>query len=312
MKTCFLFPGQGAQYPGMGKDLWEASPKVKELFEIASETSKMDMQRLLFEGSDAELRETDKTQVAVTLVSLAAGAILKEKGIEADGCAGFSLGEYAALCEAGIIAVRDIFPLVKARGEFMERASRALDTGKGKAGMTAVVGCTWEQGSELMTKLGRQDVFLSNHTSPSQIVIGGTAEGLANAEDAFDAAGFRRLVPLKVSGPFHTPLIKPAQDDLRGLLDGYTFSDPVKAVYANVTGERITSGDQAKQLCVEQVVSTVRWVKEEETILGDGYERFLETGPGTVLRGLWKGFTTRIACMSAGKLEDIEKILEGN
>jgi [acyl-carrier-protein] S-malonyltransferase len=310
MKTCFLFPGQGAQYPGMGKDLWNESATVKEMFEVASETASMNVKRLLFEGSDEELRETDKTQVAVTLVSLSAAAVLKEKGLASDGCAGFSLGEYAALCEAGVIALGDIFPLVKARGEFMERASRALDTDKGKAGMTAVVGCTFEQGTEILAKLGRDDVFLSNHTSPSQIVIGGTAAGLANAEDAFDAAGFRRLVPLKVSGPFHTPLITKAQDELKELLGQYAFHDPVKPVYANVTGECVTTGTRARELCVSQVISPVRWVAEEENILKDGFDRLLETGPGTVLKGLWKGFNTQLVCRSAGKLEDILKLLE--
>jgi [acyl-carrier-protein] S-malonyltransferase len=311
MKTCFLFPGQGAQYPGMGKDLWEESPKVKELFDIASDTAKLDVKKLLFEGSEDELRVTDKTQVAVTLVNLSVSAVLREKGLVADGCAGFSLGEYSALCEAGIIALEDIFPLVKARGEFMERASRALDTPTGKAGMTAVVGCEYAKAVEILSGLKRDDVFLSNHTSPTQVVLGGTAQGLANAEDAFDAAGFRRLVPLKVSGPFHTPLIKQAQDDLRGLLDQYTFRDPVKAVYANATGERITSGARAKELCVTQVISTVRWVAEEENILKDGFDRFIETGPGTVLKGLWKGFNTQYVCASAGKLEEIKKLLEG-
>jgi [acyl-carrier-protein] S-malonyltransferase len=308
MKTCFLFPGQGAQYPGMGKDLWEASPKVKALFDIASETTSIDVKKLLFEGTEAELRESDKTQIAVTLVNLSASAVLAERGITADGCGGFSLGEYSALCEAGVIAVKDIFPIVKTRGEFMEKASRACDGPKGKAGMTAVVGSTWEQATEVLAKLGRSDVFLSNHTSPTQVVMGGTPDGLAHAEDAFDTAGFRRLIPLKVSGPFHTPLIKAAQDELKSFLASFTFSNPAMAVYANVTGERIASGERARELCIAQVVSTVKWVDEEKNILADGYDRFLETGPGTVLKGLWKGFNTRFQTVSAGKLEEIQKI----
>jgi [acyl-carrier-protein] S-malonyltransferase len=311
MKTCFLFPGQGAQYPGMGKDLWEASQKVKELFDVASDTTKIDVKRLLFQGTEEELRETDKTQIAVTLANLSAAAVLKENGIAADGCAGFSLGEYSALCEAGVIGLKDVFPIVKTRGEFMEKASRECDGPKGKAGMTAVVGISWEQAGEIMAKLGRDDVFVSNHTSPVQVVLGGTPQGLAEAEDAFDAAGFRRLVPLKVSGPFHTPLIRRAQDELREYLKPFTFSDPVKPVYANATGERVATGERARELCAAQVVSTVKWVKEEENILKDGFDRFLETGPGAVLKGLWKAFNTKYQCSSAGKLDDIKKLTEG-
>jgi [acyl-carrier-protein] S-malonyltransferase len=310
MKICFLFPGQGAQYPGMGKDLWEESAGVKELFEVASESTKIDVKKLLFSGSEQELKETDKTQIAVTLVNIASSMVLKEKGITADGCAGFSLGEYSALWEAGVLALRDIFPIVKARGELMERASRSLDGEQGKAGMTAIVGVSYEQALEILKKLGRDDVFLSNHTSPVQVVLGGTAKGLAYAEDAFDAAGFRRIIPLKVSGPFHTPLIKKAQDELRNLLQHYTYSDPVKPVYSNVTGQRIKSGSEARDLSVAQVVSPVKWVTEEENILKDGFGRFLEAGPGAVLKGLWKAFTSEYPCATAGKLEEIKKLME--
>jgi [acyl-carrier-protein] S-malonyltransferase len=292
----------------MGKDLWEHSQNVKELFTIASESTKIDVKKLLFEGTEQELRETDKTQVAVTLVNLAASMVLGEKGIKADGCAGFSLGEYSALCEAGILELKDLFPLVRARGEFMEKTSRSLDSATGKAGMTAIIGCRYEQALEILKNLGRSDVFLSNHTSPVQVVLGGTAEGLANAEDAFDAAGFRKIIPLKVSGPFHTPLLKPVQEQLSGLLQSCAFHDPQKPVYSNVTGTAIMSGNEARELCVAQVVSPVKWVLEEENIKKDGYDRFFETGPGSVLKGLWKAFTSDCICETAGKLEDLNKI----
>lgn len=310
MKNCFLFPGQGAQYPGMGKDLWESSGKVKELFDTASEVVKMNLKDLLFKGSEEELKATDKTQVTVTLVNLAAGIALKERGIEASGCAGFSLGEYSALHEAGVIGLEELFSIVKSRGELMEKASRNLDAragaGGGRAGMAAVLGLPYEEAVEVLEKLAGEDVYLANHSSPIQIVLSGSSEGLKKARALFEEAGALRYVPLKVSGPFHSPLLEEARIGLKDLLSGFTFKDPARPVYANTSGEAIQSGEEARELCIRQVVSTVLWVKEEESILADDYDRFLEVGPGSVLSGLWKSFTKKIRCRPAGKLENIE------
>ncbi len=313
MKTCFLFPGQGAQYPGMAKDLWEASEKVRDLFRLASDATSMDLERLLFEGSEEELKATDNTQVAVTLASVAASLVCKEKGIEPEGFAGFSLGEYSALYEAGIIALEDLFPIVKVRGELMEKAARALDTpgSDGKAGMAAVLGLGFAEATDILNALEGQGVFLANYSSPTQIVLAGTAEGLDEAEKLFKESGARRFVVLRVSAPFHSPLLEEARKGLEEVLAGYTFNDPVKAVYANVTGKRITSGEEARSLCVRQAVSTVRWVDEEQSMVDDGFDRFFEVGPGSVLSGLWKAFSKEHPCLPAGKLEDIEKIVEG-
>ena len=313
MKTCFLFPGQGAQYPGMAKDLWESSPKVKDLFTLASEATSMDLERLLFEGSEEELKATDNTQVAVTLASVAASLVCKEKGIDPEGFAGFSLGEYSALYEAGVLALEDLFPIVKIRGQLMEKAARALDRpgSDGRAGMAAVLGLDFTKAKEVLETLEGKQVFLANYSSPSQIVLGGTAEGLAEAEAVFKEGGARRYVVLRVSAPFHTPLLEEARKGLEEVLAGYTFKDPVKAVYANVTGKRIVSGEEARLLCVRQAVSTVRWVDEEQSLLDDGFTRFFEVGPGSVLGGLWKAFSRDYPCLPAGKLEDIEKIIEG-
>lgn len=322
MKTCFLFPGQGAQYQGMARDLWESSARVKELFEQASEATSMDLKNLLFEGSEEELKATDKTQVAVTLASQAARYILKERGIESDGCGGFSLGEYSALFDAGVIELADLFKIVKARGELMERASRNLDEQKsapegeagegsfgGKAGMAAVIGLQYDDALAVMKNLEGEDVCLANYSSPIQIVLSGTSSGLEKARPLFEEAGAMRFIPLKVSGPFHSTLLEEARAGLQEVLAGFTFKNPVKPVYANVSGKVIETGEEAKDLCVRQVVSTVLWVEEEQSILDDGYERFLEVGPGSVLSGLWKSFNRKIRCKPAGKLEDIEKIL---
>ncbi|MEW5815922.1 MAG: ACP S-malonyltransferase [Spirochaetota bacterium] len=309
MKTCFLFPGQGAQYPGMGKDLWETSPRVKELFQLASDTTSMDLKKLLFEGSEEELKSTNNTQVAVTLVNTASAMVLKEKGIIPEGVAGFSLGEYSALWEAGVIALKDLFPIVKARGEFMEKNSRKLDTEAGAAGMAAVVGLSIDDARPVLENL-KGSVFMANHSSPIQIVLAGTSDGLKKAEKFFEEAGAMKYVFLKVSGPFHSPLLEEAKKELESFLNQYTFNDPGKPVYANYTGQRVTSGAEAKQNCVQQVVSTVKWVDIEQNILDDGFERFIETGPGSVLAGLWKSFNRKERCKAAGTLADIQKIVE--
>jgi [acyl-carrier-protein] S-malonyltransferase len=307
MKTCFLFPGQGAQYPAMAKDFWEASPKIKLLFEAASEFAAMDLKRLLFEADEEELKETDKTQLAVTLANVVSAAALKEYGTPAQGYAGFSLGEYAALHEGGVIALEDLFPIVKARGEIMERASRETDAADGKAGMAAVIGLSKIEALPLLEEMGSAEVFLANHNSPTQIVLSGTHRGLAEAEEVFKKEGARRIIRLRVSGPFHSPLIKKAADEYAQFLQDYEFYDPVVPVFSNVTAAEVSGGKEAKELCVKQIVSTVRWVDEETTLLSRGYDTFYETGPGSVLRGLWRAFCKEYPCFAAGKLEDIQK-----
>lgn len=312
MKTCFLFPGQGAQYPGMGKDLWEESSSVKELFELASDTTSVNVKNLLFHGSEEELKQTNNTQIAVTLVNLSASAVLKERGIRPQGFAGFSLGEYSALCDAGVIAREDIFPIVKARGEFMEKSSRAMDTPEGKAGMAAVIGLNREEVERVLTeKLSGKDVFLANHSSPIQAVLAGTAKGLREAEKVFDEAGAMKYVILRVSGPFHSPLQETARKELADFLEQFAFQDPNCRVYSNATGKPVESGEKARENCLKQVVSTVQWVAIEQHILDDGFEQYIEAGPGSVLSGLWKSFHRKVRCQPAGTLEAIEKIGTG-
>lgn len=308
MKTCFLFPGQGAQYPGMGKDLWEASDKVKTLFRQASEASGMDLAKLLFEGSEEDLKATDKTQIAVTLVNVAAGLACRERGIEPSGFAGFSLGEYTALYEAGVIRLEDLFPIVKTRGILMEKASRGADTAGGRAGMAAVIGLDYAGAQAALGGLAGEKVYLANYSSPTQVVLSGTAEGLAKAEAAFKAAGAKRFIVLKVSGPFHSPLLEEARLGLAEFLAKIPFADPVHPVYSNVSGKRVASGAEAREFCIRQVVSTVLWVEEEASILADGFQRCLEVGPGSVLAGLWKAFSKDVPCLPAGKQEEIAKL----
>lgn len=306
MKTCFLFPGQGAQYPGMGRDLWDASAGVKELFRSASEVTGIDLEALLFRGSEAELQATNRTQLAVTLVNAAVARVLAERGVAAHGYAGFSVGEYAALAAAGVIADEDLFRIVQARGELMEQASRGADTAGGRAGMAAVIGLAPEAVSAALQEAG-EGVYAANFSSPRQVVLAGTVEGLARAEAACAAAGARRFVRLKVSGPFHSPLIERARERFAEVVANFEFRDPTAPVYANVTGGLVASGAEARRLCVEQIVSGVQWVTEVQSLLAAGYGRFLETGPGSVLTGLLRGFDTGgVECTPVGTMEQVE------
>jgi [acyl-carrier-protein] S-malonyltransferase len=310
MKTCFLFPGQGAQYPGMGRDLWEKSAGVKELFVRASDASGMDTRKLLFESSADELKATDKTQVAITLASLCSSAYLRELGVRIEGCAGFSLGEYAALYESGILGLDDVFPVVKMRGDIMEKTARAMDSSGGAPGMAAVLGLAYEKAASVVEGLASAGVHIANHNSPVQVVVSGTAAGLAKAEESLKAAGAKRLVRLAVSGPFHSPLMRQARVEYDAALAGIRFSDPRLPVYSNVTGQRIMTGAEARALCGEQLVSTVRWVAVEEALRADGFDRFLEAGPGTVLTGLMRALSPSLRCAPAGTAETIAKAAE--
>ncbi len=310
MNTCFLFPGQGAQYPGMARDLWESSLRVKELFQIASDALRMDMKKLLFDSTEEELKATDKTQVAMTLACLCSSRVLRERGIAPDACAGFSLGEYAALCEAGVLSIADVFPIVRIRGELMEKAARGLDAKDGAPGMAAVLGLPAEKTVSTVEALSSEGVYASNYNSPAQVVVSGTARGLALAETELKAAGARRLVRLQVSGPFHSPLMAEARAAFDAALASFDFADPVVAVYSNVTGKKIGSGREARELCGKQLISMVRWVDVQKGLLADGCERFLEAGPGTVLTGLLRALQPEARCSPAGTFVAIGKALE--
>ena len=280
---------------------------MKDLFTKASDASEVDAEKLLFESSEDDLKVTDKTQIAITLANLAASLALKEAGVPVQGCAGFSLGEYAALCEAGVIRLQDVFPIVKTRGLLMEKACRSLDGKAGAPGMAAVLGLAAEKVTAIIEPLSAAGIFIANHNSPSQVVVSGTATGLAIAEKRLKEAGARRFHRLSVSGPFHSPLLVEARKAFDEALASYAFSDPRIPVYSNVTGRAITNGNEARRLCAEQVVSPVRWVAVEQSIFEDGFDTFFEVGPGTVLTGLMKALQPQAVCYPAGTLQGIAK-----
>jgi [acyl-carrier-protein] S-malonyltransferase len=301
MKTLFLFPGQGTQFPGMGKDLYDDDAKVRDLFELASETVKIDLRKLVFEGSEEDLKRTVNTQVSVALIDRAASLAAKKRGISPAGAAGFSLGEWPAYVEAGCISETELFRLLKIRGELMDKAVETLGR---PCGMSAILFISAAEVEKALAESGLSEIYAVNFNSPTQTVISGVESSLAKAEELLKAKGAKKVVRLRVSGPFHSPLLSYARDGLKEALADVAFADPAINLYANVSGKRVQSGAEAKAFAVEQVTGAVRWTDEEAAMVADGYERVLETGPGTVLSGLWKAVNPEPLCKPAGKLDD--------
>ena len=320
MKTAYLFPGQGAQYSGMAVDLLSSgSAAVKSLFDTASEILGRDIIELLQSDSET-LKRTDVSQPAITAANLAAAAFLGEKGFSPCACAGFSLGEYAALVCAGVIGADDCFRLVKTRGDAMQKTADALrekaarNGGTDAApGMAAVVGLAPQQAEELIAKWkdeGLKDLYAANINSPKQLVISGTSAALSEAEIRFKEAGAKRVIRLQVAGPFHSPLMADAANEFAPFLEEVPFRDPVIPVFSNVTGKRIASGEEAKKLALLHITHPVRWVEEEAAIAAAGIEVCFEAGPGRVLQGLWKDSGNTAPIFAAGTAEDISKLGE--
>jgi [acyl-carrier-protein] S-malonyltransferase len=239
---------------------------------------------------------------------------MSERGIVPDMVAGLSLGEFSALCAAGILSEEQVFSLVYKRGLIMDKACKKLNEGTDKSAMAAVMGLGLDQVNQALKQSGVTNVYSANNNSPVQIVISGMESGFAAAEEALKAAGAKRIIRLAVAGPFHTPLMEEAARGFAGILGDYAFSDPKIACYSNVTGTKIDNGVQAKELAVSQITGNVLWVQEETAMAKAGVGRLFETGPGTVLSGLWQAFTktdeslTAVACKNAGTLAQIENI----
>ncbi|MCX7948862.1 MAG: ACP S-malonyltransferase [Treponemataceae bacterium] len=329
-KYAFLFPGQGAQYPKMGLDLYEQSPRVRDLFSLASDVAQMDLRKILEEAPEEELKRTDLSQPLITLVNLSAAAVLRERGIQPVACAGFSLGEYAALVEAGVLSVEDCFRLVVARGKAMQAVADRLtaegasetprgDTAGGVSsssaggvpGMMAVLGLSEEEVERLIQRWQKEEslpLYAANFNSPRQVVVAGTGTALSLAEERFKVAGARRVVRLKVAGPFHSPLVAEAQKAFGPLLDSVPFRDPVLPLFSNVTGSLVKTGAEARALALRQIVESVRWTREEAELARLELDGVLEVGPGKVLQGLWKDTGNTAPAFGAGTWAEIEAI----
>jgi [acyl-carrier-protein] S-malonyltransferase len=304
MKTCILFPGQGAQSIGMGKDLFDADADVRSLFEEASDVANTDLVDLIFNGTEETLKQTRNAQLALALIDSSAALALRKHGVVAQGCAGFSLGEWAALSYAGVLPFAVMIRMVSERGRLMDEAG----VRSGGSAMSAVLGLEPEAIDKALKEAGIDDAWIANYNAPLQSVLSGTETSIVRAEEAVKAAGAKRAVRLKVSGAFHSPIMSYAYDGFKEILSDVSFKDPTIAFYSNVTGTRVRSGAELHRLAAEQIISPVRWVGAEKTIQKDGYGRILEAGPGTVLAGLWKSAGSDVIVTPAGTVEQIAAI----
>lgn len=284
MKKCaFLFPGQGSQSVGMGKDVHDADPKVREIFDAVCEITRRDIRKLCFEGPMDRLTETVNLQPALTAVNLGYLSALTAGGASPVISAGHSLGEYAALCAAGALSIPDALAAVFKRGSLMHR-----EAGKHRGAMQAIVGLPMETVSVLAANASAHGpVSVANHNSETQIVITGAPEPVEKAAIAAREKG-AKAIPLKVSGAWHSDLMRGAEAEFGEFLSGLTFESPKSRVVFNVTAEAETGPEAIRSLMARQLCSPVRWYDVMVRLMGEGVEVFAEVGPGKVLTGLLK------------------------
>ena len=299
-KTAFIFPGQGAQVCGMGQDFYEKTEIGRKIFDRASELLGFSMPELCFEPND-RLDITEYTQAAMVTTSIAMLKVIEEMGVQADVAAGLSLGEYPALAAAGVMSTDDAILTVRHRGVLMQEAVPA-----GVGGMSAVLGMTAEQVNEVVGLL--EDVQVANYNCPGQIVISGKTEAVEHAAEKLKEAGARRILPLTVSGPFHSGLLEEAGRKLGEYLEQVELHDPVIPYVANVTADYVTNVAEVKPLLSKQVSSSVLWQQSVEAMIADGVDRFIEIGPGKTLTGFIKKIDRNVTVINIEKVEDLEKL----
>ncbi len=305
MKTAFVFPGQGAQKVGMGGELLRESAAAQRVFEEADAVLGEPLGRMIVEGPADDLQLTANAQPAIVTVSIAALRVFEERsGFRPDYVAGHSLGEFSALVCAGAIGFADAIRTTRARGTFMQQAVPA-----GQGAMAAVVGRQPEDVSAACAQAGQGEVVSpANFNSPDQIVISGAAGAVERASRLLSASG-AKVIPLKVSAPFHCELMRPAAERLDGVLADVTFAAPRVPVVANVTAEPNSDTARIRQLLVRQVTSPVRWTETVRFLLGQGVRRFIEFGPGNVLAGLIRKTDRDVEVVSAGTPDGVAKAL---
>ncbi len=302
--VAFIFPGQGAQYPGMGRDFFENFPAAKQVFAKADAILGFSFSELIFNGPAEELTRTKNSQLAIFITSIAILKVLQEQNPELHPaiCGGLSLGEYTALVAAGKLSFEEALPLVKARGEFMEEACIAYP-----GIMHVVLGMELPAVDEVVK--GLSGVWVANLNCPGQIVISGTKEGVEQATELLKEKGARRVLPLDVSGAFHSGLMQSAEKRLSPLIEQANMRKSDVDVVMNVPGNKVEALEEIRKNMTKQVTSPVRWQKCVETMVDSGVELFIEMGPGKTLAGMNKRIGVQIPTVSVEKVEDLEGVV---
>lgn len=278
----FVFPGQGAQFSGMGKDLYESNPKAKELFDKADEILGFEITKIMFEGTAEELKQTKVTQPAVFLHSVITAICAGNKALF-DMVGGHSLGEFSALVAAGALSFEDGLKLVSKRALAMQKACEVAPST-----MAAIIGLDDKTIEDICTSISKPGniVVPANYNNPGQLVISGNNEAVAEACEALKAAGAKRALPLPVGGAFHSPLMQPAKDELQAAIEATEFATPKVPVYQNVDAKAHTDATEIKNNLIAQLTAPVKWTYEVQAMVADGATDFTECGPGKALQGM--------------------------
>ena len=300
----FMFSGQGSQYVGMGKELYENYDAAKKVLDEADQILDFDLKDMIFNGPEEDLNNTKNTQPAIYTVSAMVKAVLNENGFQASAAAGHSLGEYSALYAAGVLSFADGLKLVRRRGELMDQADP-----DGKGTMAAVIGLADE---EVEAVLAESDgiVTVANYNCPGQVVISGEVEAVGEAEELLGEKGAKKVIPLSVSGAFHSPLMEPAKEELKNTIEAVDFNDAQIPLIANVTADYVKSSSEIKEALIKQLDNSVRWVETIERFKEDGYEDYVEVGPGRVLKGLMRRIDRSLNAYNVQDEKSLNKTLK--
>jgi len=304
MNAVCVFPGQGSQYVGMGKEFYQHVSGVEQLFERASSILNMDMCRLCFEDPDQILGQTEFVQPAITVINLACLLAAREAGIIPVAVAGHSLGEYVALFCARAFSFEDTLRLVRRRGILMQEAASLYP-----GGMVAVMGLDIERCQELCEQACEVgSVEIANHNSPRQVILSGEKEALRLASSYAKKAGAKLVVPLKVSGPWHSRFMQHASEEMKQALAACPPKTPEIPVVSNVTGKRYETAEQVQHCLVQQMIRPVQWTSSIERLIQEGHRVFVEMGPGRVLSGLIRDISKDVTVMNVERIDDLRKI----
>lgn len=304
-KTAVIFPGQGAQYVGMAKDFHDSFEDSKKVFDEADDVLDIELKKICFEEND-DINKTEYTQPAMVAAEVAIYEHLKNAGLKADVFAGLSLGEYSALVAAGAMTLADGIKTVRRRGILMQN-----EVPLGMGGMAAVIAMDADKIAEICENTPGK-VQIANYNCPGQIVISGEVEAVKAASAALAEAGAKRVIPLNVSGPFHSQMLVPAGEKLYDFLQGVDVAEGFAPYYCNADAEEITDAAKVKELLKRQVYSSVRWQQTIENMIADGVDTFIEVGPGKTLTGFMKKINREVKSINIATVDDLAKLEELN